>query len=67
MHFSATSRAIPIVNFLHLIEELVPVLHFYFFEAQHDAFRYEEHSELARNLLDAIEAERSAIMRSLQG
>jgi len=50
-----------------LIEELVPVLHFYFFEAQHDAFRYEEHSELARNLLDAIEAERSAIMRSLQG
>ena len=65
LHFSATSRSIPIVNFLDLIEKLLSVLRFYFFAAQHHAFLRDEHSDRATELLAAIDSETATIWEIL--
>lgn len=65
-HFSATAWSIPIPNFLVLLTDLLPMLRFFFFEAQHNAFLCEEQSERAEALLQAIEEEASSIRRFLE-
>lgn len=66
LHFSATAWSIPTVNFLYLIEELLPMLHFYFFTAQLGTFLHNNHADRARQLLSEIEAERAAILTTLE-
>lgn len=65
-HFSATSRSIHIMNFIDLLNDLLPMLRFFFFEAQHHAFLHWEQSERAEELLQAIQEETVSIQRFLE-
>jgi hypothetical protein len=66
IHFSDTTRSIEIMIFIDLLNDLIPVLRFFFFEAQHVAFVHWEQAERARELLDAIQEETSRIQRFLE-
>jgi hypothetical protein len=66
LHFSATSWSIPIWNFVVLLNDLLPVLRFYFFGAQPMVFLDLEHSERAEELLQAIQEETLKFKRLLK-
>lgn len=65
-HFSDTSLSLEVERLLEIIQELLPVLRFYYFETQHGTFLYPQHAARAKSLLASIEVEIGNIRNEME-
>ncbi|CAN5706651.1 hypothetical protein BH09CHL1_BH09CHL1_10620 [soil metagenome] len=66
LHFSADSWLIEIIIFIDILNDVLPLLHFLLFEAQHGSFLYEHQERMARDLFDLITKESLRIQGFLE-